>query len=343
MRAGCDACSSICTAPWWSTAATMPRARSAARAAHRPDLPIAVTLRLPHQPVAGDRRQRHGDHRLQDLSARRHVRGRACSPATSSRDRCAARSRPVMAWGWLPLVVLGDAPRARGRAVGRHPRATPAPWKNPAACWRRRCCRAFPHADTPYTGVSAVVVADALRGGREAAAQEVCDRMLAIAWERRAEYVFHPQPLAESVARARALGAGHPGGPVLLIDHCDNCGSGGAQDVMLVVGGDPAAGAGRRRHRADPRPAGGGADGRGRHRQQRQPSLGGKTDMPSIGLAGRPLAGRRPRAQHHRRRNRVHRADVYRPEKPSSGAPRCSTPGARRSSSPSATTSRSTW
>ena len=59
--------------------------------------------------------------------------------------------------------------------------------------------------------------------------------MLAIAWQRRAEYAFVAPPLAESVAAARRLGEAAPDGPVLLIDHCDNCGSGGAQDVMMVV------------------------------------------------------------------------------------------------------------
>ncbi len=43
--------------------------------------------------------------------------------------------------------------------------------------------------------------------------------------------------------------------------------------------------------------------------------LGGKTDMPSIGLAGRPLQLSRPGPQHHRRRDRVHRADVHRRSK----------------------------
>ena len=40
---------------------------------------------------------------------------------------------------------------------------------------------------------------------------------------------------------------------MLLIDHCDNCGSGGAQDVMAVVAEILRAGAGRRGDRADPR------------------------------------------------------------------------------------------
>jgi microcystin degradation protein MlrC len=202
--------------------------------------------------------------------------------------------RPVMAWGWLPLVssVMRHAPEdgpsgdiltyARDmEKSGRVLAATLLP--------------GFPHADTPYTGVSAVVVADAgADGAGQAAAQEVCDRMLSIAWERRAEYVFHPEALALSVARARSLGAGRQEGPVLLIDHCDNCGSGGAQDVMQVVEEilrqklDDVAIAPIRDPQAVAQMVEAGVGNNVNLR------LGGKTDMPAIGLAGRPLelAGR---------------------------------------------------
>jgi microcystin degradation protein MlrC len=202
--------------------------------------------------------------------------------------------RPVMAWGWLPLVssVMRHAPEdgpsgdilAYARAMensGRVLAATLLP--------------GFPHADTPYTGVSAVVVADALTDSNaQAAAQEVCERMLAVAWERRAEYVFHPEPLAQSVARARALGTGAQAGPILLIDHCDNCGSGGAQDVMLVVEEilrqnlDDVAIAPIRDSQAVAQMVEAGIG------NNVNLLLGGKTDMPAIGLAGRPLqiAGR---------------------------------------------------
>ncbi|MEO8486027.1 MAG: M81 family metallopeptidase [Betaproteobacteria bacterium] len=194
---------------------------------------------------------------------------------------------PVIAWGWKPLVasVMRHAPEdgpsgdilAYARAEEKSGRVLAA-----------TLLPSFPHADTPHTGVSAIVVGDARRGGREAA-RVACDRMLAIAWERRAEYVFHAPPLAESVARAKALGLGNRGAPVLLIDHCDNCGSGGAQDVMTVVAEilrqeldgvaiapirDPAA-------VATMVEAGEG--------QRVRLALGGKTDMPSIGLVGAPL------------------------------------------------------
>ena len=199
-------------------------------------------------------------------------------------------ARPVMAWGWLPLVssVMRHAPEdgpsgeilAYARAMEKSGRVLAA-----------TLLPGFAHADTPYTGVSAVVVADAGAGAdAQAAAQEVCDRMLAIAWERRAEYVFHSEPLAQSVARARALGSSAQAGPILLIDHCDNCGSGGAQDVMLVAEEilrqelDDVAIAPIRDAQAVAQMVEAGI-GNNVNLQ-----LGGKTDMPAIGLAGRPLA-----------------------------------------------------
>ena len=194
---------------------------------------------------------------------------------------------PVMAWGRKPLLasIMRHAPEdgpsgdilayaRREERAGRVLAATLLP--------------SFPHADTPHTGLSAVVVGDARRGGREAA-REVCDRMLATAWERRAEYAFHAPPLAASVARAKALGLANPGAPVLLIDHCDNCGSGGAQDVMAVVAEvlkqelDRVAIAPIR----DPQAVAAMVEaGEG---QDVRLALGGNTAMPSIGLPGRPL------------------------------------------------------
>ncbi len=113
--------------------------------------------------------------------------------------------------------------------------------------------------------------------------------MLAMAWERRAEYVFHAPPLRESVAAAKAFGSSNPGAPVLLIDHCDNCGSGGAQDVMAVVAEileqelDDVAIAPIRDAQAVATMIDAGAG------QKVRLKLGGRTDMPAIGLSGVPL------------------------------------------------------
>jgi microcystin degradation protein MlrC len=194
---------------------------------------------------------------------------------------------PVMAWGWLPLLasIMRHAPEdGPSGDILRYAREMEASGKVLAAS----LLPSFPHADTPYTGVSAIVVADGRRGGG-AAAREVCDRMLAIAWERRAEYAFAAPPLAESVAAARRLGEAAPGGPVLLIDHCDNCGSGGAQDVMAVVAEilrqrlDDVAVAPIRDPAAVARMIAAGSGNPVRL------SLGGHTDMPAIGRRGEPL------------------------------------------------------
>lgn len=202
--------------------------------------------------------------------------------------------RPVMAWGWLPLIssVMRHAPEdGPSGEILDYARAMEKSGRVLAAT----LLPGFAHADTPYTGVSAVVVADARADDQgQAAAQQVCDRMLAIAWERRAEYVFRPEPLAQSVARARALGASRQDGPILLIDHCDNCGSGGSQDVMQVMEEilrqnlDDVAIAPIRDPQAVAQMIEAGI-GNNVNLQ-----LGGKTDMPAIGLAGRPLplAGR---------------------------------------------------
>ncbi len=199
----------------------------------------------------------------------------------------AGEIEPLMAWGTRPLLasIMRHAPEdGPSGDIVRYARAMESEGRVLAATF----LASFPHADTPNTGVSAIVVADAKRGGA-AAAREVCDRMLTIAWERRAEYAFVAPPLAESVARAKALGAGANKGPVLLIDHCDNCGSGGAQDVMNVVAEilrqelDDVAIAPIRDAQSVARMIAAGVG------NEVQLELGGKTAMPSIGLAGAPL------------------------------------------------------
>jgi microcystin degradation protein MlrC len=194
---------------------------------------------------------------------------------------------PVMAWGWKPLLASimrhapEDGPSGDILAFARHMEAD-------GTVLAATLLPSFPHADTPHTGLSAIVVGDARHGGR-VHARMVCDHMLAMAWERREEYVFHAPPLALSVAKAKALGLANPGAPVLLIDHCDNCGSGGAQDVMAVVAEileqelDDVAIAPIRDAAAVAIMVDAGVG------QKVRLKLGGRTDMPSIGLAGAPL------------------------------------------------------
>jgi microcystin degradation protein MlrC len=144
----------------------------------------------------------------------------------------------------------------------------------------------FPHADIPYAGSSAVVVTD----GDAAKAQAMCDELLGMAWDAREKFVYRVEPLEASLRRAQELGAGlgQSGGPVVLLDHYDNCASGGTMDTMAVLGGILDAGLQDAAAFAicDPQAveqmkrAGIGA--------RVTLPLGGKMDMPALGLKGRP-------------------------------------------------------
>ena len=85
----------------------------------------------------------------------------------------------------------------------------------------------FPCADIPHVSLSAVLVADGESGPTEG----LLDELLGLAWERRAEFVFGPEPLAASIAQAKAL----EGGPIVIADHGDNSGAGGPSDDMSVI------------------------------------------------------------------------------------------------------------
>ncbi len=146
-------------------------------------------------------------------------------------DTLAGRVRPVMAWGNAPMLPhtlkqdTNDEPmrglQALAAAAEREPGILAA-----------TIFGGFPLADTREAGLSVLVVAD----GDPAAAAAVRDRLLAAAWEQRAGLVYQGRPLAESVAEAKRMADAAAGrGPVLLIDHADNCNSGGTLDAMSVV------------------------------------------------------------------------------------------------------------
>ena len=140
----------------------------------------------------------------------------------------------------------------------------------------------FPLADFSDAGLSVVTMADGERNRAEA----VCEDLLGDAWALRADFVYQGKPLAESVAAAKALGGD---GLVVMVDHADNCASGGTQDTMAVVAEvlrqglvDVAVGAIRDAEAvARMIEAGVGAT--------ITLALGGKLDMPSIGRTGEPL------------------------------------------------------
>ncbi|MEI7970668.1 MAG: M81 family metallopeptidase [Betaproteobacteria bacterium] len=135
---------------------------------------------------------------------------------------------PVMAWGNRPLLAhtlrqnTNEGPNQAFTEAAREAE-------------RRGLLAAsafggFQQADMAEAGISVVTVAD----GDADLARAECNRILDVAWARREEFIYRGQPLDQALAEARRL-ADETGGPILLLDHADNCASGANQDTMYVL------------------------------------------------------------------------------------------------------------
>jgi microcystin degradation protein MlrC len=197
----------------------------------------------------------------------------------------AGKSAPTMAWGrqpMLPHVMRQSSEDSPNRELQARCREMEAQGALSASVFV-----GFPNADIEYAGLSAVVVTD----NDPALARQYCDELLVMAWTQRAAFVYQIDPLHSSMARAKALADAKPvdSGPVVLLDHSDNCASGGTMDTMTVLAAMLEAGLEDVAAFAvfDPQAvqemvsAGVGAEV--------SLALGGKLDMPAIGLEGKPL------------------------------------------------------
>ena len=187
---------------------------------------------------------------------------------------------PVISWGQAGILAqtlrMGTADEPMKTAVALALAAEQDP-----AILAASVFGGFPMADIPDAGLSVVVVTD----GNKLKGDQARDRLLRYCREHRTQFFHEHKPLAQMVAHAKTL----KDGPVILLDHADNVGSGGTADVMGVIaevlrqGLDGVAVAAV----WDPvgvqqmMTAGVGAN--------LTLDLGGKTDMPSIGLTGKPL------------------------------------------------------
>ncbi len=140
-------------------------------------------------------------------------------------DAMAGKCRPVMVWGNRPMMPhtlrMGTYVAPMKDLIDM---AVAAEAEGLLAV---TVFGGFPLADIANAGLSVVTIADGDRARAEAAR----DRILDEAWKRREAFVYRSEPLAESVARAKRLADG----PILLIDHADNCASGGTQDTVAVL------------------------------------------------------------------------------------------------------------
>ena len=135
---------------------------------------------------------------------------------------------PVMAWGNRPLLAHTLRQNTEEGPMRDFVEAARAAER--AGMLAATAFGGFQLADIHDAGVSAVVVAD----GDRAAAQAACDAILDAAWQRKADFVYRGRPLEEALIEAKRLGE-QSGGPVLLLDHADNCMSGATQDCMHVL------------------------------------------------------------------------------------------------------------
>jgi microcystin degradation protein MlrC len=195
-------------------------------------------------------------------------------------DSLAGKVRPVMAWGKPPLLSqtlrqgTDDEPM---KSIIAHARRLEGEGLLAATVFG-----GFALADFRDAGAAAITIAD----GDQALADRARDELVKELWDRREDHIYVHRPLRDTVAEAKQC---NPGGPVILLDHADNCGSGGTQDVMTVIAEvlrqeldgvavaavwDPAAVKAMQK-------AGVGATV--------TLDLGGRTDMPAIGEQGEPL------------------------------------------------------
>ena len=143
--------------------------------------------------------------------------------------------RPVMAWGNVPML-----PHVMRQGSDDHPNkglqarvaAMSAPG-SPDGALAASLFTGFPHADIANAGLSAVVATD----GDPALAERLRDELLNEAWADREAFVYRLEPLETSLARAASLGSSAAGGdgPIVLLDHYDNCASGGTMDTTAVL------------------------------------------------------------------------------------------------------------
>ena len=72
--------------------------------------------------------------------------------------------------------------------------------------------------------------------GDKALAEKLRDELLDRAWGDREAFVYKLEALDDSLARAKSIEPPKPGeGPIVLLDHYDNCASGGTMDTTAVL------------------------------------------------------------------------------------------------------------
>ncbi len=136
--------------------------------------------------------------------------------------------KPVMAWGNAPILAQTLRQNTAEGAMKDFVDAARAAERD--GMLAATAFGGFQMADIHDAGISVVTVADA----GKAAAASACNAILDVAWAQKEDFIYRGQPLEQSIAQAKRMGD-QSGGPILLLDHADNCASGSTQDTMYVL------------------------------------------------------------------------------------------------------------
>jgi len=160
-----------------------------------------------------------------------HVDVRECGERAfdARMDAIAGRTNPVMSFGNVPLLASTLCTDTAEEPMRSLVAAARVAEENPSII-AATLFAGFPLSDTAQAGISCVVIAD----DDLAAAHRVRDEILRAAWSERESLIYVAELLTVSIDRAEEL-AQSASGPILLIDHADNCNSGGTLDSMTVV------------------------------------------------------------------------------------------------------------
>lgn len=138
---------------------------------------------------------------------------------------------PVMVWGNVPILAQTLKMNTDEGAMKDYANAARQVQRDGALA--ASAFGGFPMADIPQAGMSTVVVTN----GDRAAAETARDYILSVAWSQKEDFIWRDEPLEQAIANAKQMGQAKQmsEGPILLLDHPDNCATGATQDTMHVL------------------------------------------------------------------------------------------------------------
>jgi len=139
--------------------------------------------------------------------------------------------KPVMVWGNVPILAQTLKMNTDEGAMKDYANAARQVQRDGALA--ASAFGGFPMADIPQAGMSTVVVTNCDR----AAAETARDYILSVAWSQKEDFIWRDEPLEQAIANAKQMGQAKQTseGPILLLDHPDNCATGATQDTMHVL------------------------------------------------------------------------------------------------------------